>query len=402
MEVGELPVSPQALNSPAPISEPSRQVLQENPADVSDDDQMVICEEGGGVEIDLKCKEKVTDSDSESQSDVETSLENRSFPQQRFSPVSSKNSTDVTYRPKPIKAIIPTSDSTTKYSATSSSNTLSYYSPVNPSGITGFQPTGGAFKTMPVSPKVGKNEVKTDQNEIGEWSNFSDSCNNIVTVKSNDAVSQWVSSSGIQTTTISSKSNHTLTILKPQAKESSIIQMGDNHNQTNQFPNQPVTVAIFTGQPALCLSNDTERSQPVVVVASTPSEHPVQYVYMPPPFTVSDSSGRNLSLPVQLVPKTAAQSVIVSQPLNKPLSQGIPLQSDVQTSQTQISTSSSNSGRYTGCSEIVFLVLELFNMLQRFIFIRCMFICKLHSVNEFSIFQNSAVLERRSCYHYIT
>ena len=236
---------------------------------------------------------------------------------------------------------------------------------------------------MPVSPKVGKNEVKTDQNEIGEWSNFSDSCNNIVTVKSNDAVSQWVSSSGIQTTTISSKSNHTLTILKPQAKESSIIQMGDNHNQTNQFPNQPVTVAIFTGQPALCLSNDTERSQPVVVVASTPSEHPVQYVYMPPPFTVSDSSGRNLSLPVQLVPKTAAQSVIVSQPLNKPLSQGIPLQSDVQTSQTQISTSSSNSGRYTGCSEIVFLVLELFNMLQRFIFIRCMFICKLHSVNEF-------------------
>lgn len=29
-----------------------------------------------------------------------------------------------------------------------------YLSPVNPSGISGFQPTGGAFKTMPASPKV--------------------------------------------------------------------------------------------------------------------------------------------------------------------------------------------------------------------------------------------------------
>lgn len=29
-----------------------------------------------------------------------------------------------------------------------------YHSPVNPRGVTGFQPTGGAFKTMPVSPKV--------------------------------------------------------------------------------------------------------------------------------------------------------------------------------------------------------------------------------------------------------
>jgi hypothetical protein len=343
-EIGELPVSPQALNSPAPLSEPSRQILQDNQGDVSDDDQMVICEESGGVEIDLKCKEKVTDSDSESQSDLEASVENRSFPQTRFSPVSNK-STDVTYRPKPIKAIMPTSDSTTKYSSTASSSTLSFhYSPVNPSGITGFQPTGGAFKTMPVSPKVGKNEIKNDQNEVGEsWSNFNESSNN-VTVKNNDAVSQWVSSSGIQTSTISSKSNHTLTMLKPQAKQSSIIQMGDNHNQNNQFPNQPVTVAIFTGQPALCLSNDTERSQPVVVVASTPSEHPVQYVYMPPPFTASDSSGRNLSLPVQLVPKTAVQSVIVSQPLNKSINQGISSQSDVQSSQNQITTTSSNSG----------------------------------------------------------
>lgn len=29
-----------------------------------------------------------------------------------------------------------------------------YHSPVNPTGVSAFQPTGGAFKTMPVSPKV--------------------------------------------------------------------------------------------------------------------------------------------------------------------------------------------------------------------------------------------------------
>lgn len=29
-----------------------------------------------------------------------------------------------------------------------------YHSPVNPNGLSAFQPTGGAFKTMPASPKV--------------------------------------------------------------------------------------------------------------------------------------------------------------------------------------------------------------------------------------------------------
>lgn len=66
---------------------------------------MVVCEEPP-PEIDLKCKEKVTDSDSESQSDMEPILENKAFSQQRFSPVSQikPNSGEVTCRPKPIKA----------------------------------------------------------------------------------------------------------------------------------------------------------------------------------------------------------------------------------------------------------------------------------------------------------
>lgn len=65
----------------------------------------MICEDPQ-PEIDLKCKEKVNDSDSESQSDLEPLIENKAFPHQRFSPVSGiKTSTgEVTCRPKPIKA----------------------------------------------------------------------------------------------------------------------------------------------------------------------------------------------------------------------------------------------------------------------------------------------------------
>ena len=55
-----------------------------------------------GPHIDLKCKEKVTDSDTESQSDVESSTaESRAFSQQRFSPV--KNNQGDALRSKAIK-----------------------------------------------------------------------------------------------------------------------------------------------------------------------------------------------------------------------------------------------------------------------------------------------------------
>uniref|UniRef100_A0A8D8SKW0 Transcription factor capicua n=1 Tax=Cacopsylla melanoneura TaxID=428564 RepID=A0A8D8SKW0_9HEMI len=148
----------------------------------SDDDQMIICLEDS--EIDLKCKERVTDSDSESHSDVE----NKMFPQQRFSPAclllnnsmtsssgssatapvnSTSNTTtsiksplDITCRPKPIKARLPSGSSErevcTSPSKESSALSYPYHSPVNPVGLSAFQPTGGAFKTMPASPKVVK------------------------------------------------------------------------------------------------------------------------------------------------------------------------------------------------------------------------------------------------------
>lgn len=301
-EAGDMPASPRIHSPPHPVGG-QRALLQEQDTtgDVSDDDRMVICEDPAS-EIDLKCKEKVTDSDSESQSDLDL-LENRVY--QRYSPVTTNNCTEVTCRPKPIKAKMPSSD-TPKYSPVATSSALSFhFSPVNPSGVTGFQPTGGAFKTMPASPKV-KNEIN-DNHET--WSGTS------IINKPND-VSQWVNSSTIPTSSIQNKTNPPLAIQKPPLKPN--IQMNEGINQN--YSSQPLTVVIG-GQSTICLSNDSEHSQPFVVVASTASDIPV-HLYMPSSFNipVSDTNGRSLSLQgLQLLPKPTnqAQSVIVTQAQNK-------------------------------------------------------------------------------------
>lgn len=148
-------------------------IVEDIPDEIDDDDdQMVICEES--VEIDLKCKEKVTDSDSESQSDLEP-IENKVFLQQQFSPVLGTKitgSSEVTCRPKPIKARLPSSDTGLKYNSILGTKgpsvsvlTYPYHSPINPVGVSKFQPTGGAFKTMPISPKIIKDSVP--KTEIG-------------------------------------------------------------------------------------------------------------------------------------------------------------------------------------------------------------------------------------------
>lgn len=51
-----------------------------------------------------------------------------------------------------------------------------YHSPVNPTGATGFHPTGGAFITMPVSPKIVKPEVAKNEQQF----NTSYTVNNLV------------------------------------------------------------------------------------------------------------------------------------------------------------------------------------------------------------------------------
>ncbi|KAG5896688.1 hypothetical protein JTB14_002535 [Gonioctena quinquepunctata] len=307
-ETSDLPISPRLGDLTNTTDSTRQSQLQEldTAGDISDDDQMVICEDPG-PEIDLKCKEKVTDSDSESQSDLDSSLENRVF--HRFSPVTTNNCAEVTCRPKPIKARILSTE-TPKYSPVSTPTALGFhYSPVNPSGILGFQPTGGAFKTMPASPKVTKNDIKNEVNAIHEiWSGTS------IANKSSD-LSQWVNSSNIQTSALTSKTTNSFAILKPQMKQN-VIQVNNSIEQN--YSSQPLTVVIG-GQSTICLSNESESSQPFVVVASTASDIPVQ-LYMQPSFNipVSDTSGRSVSLKsLQLLSKPAhTQSVIVTQAQN--------------------------------------------------------------------------------------
>ena len=62
-------------------------------------------------DVDLKCKERVCDSETENETEADD-FENRAFPQQRFSPAISRQAkSDVTFKPKPIKVMPPGDES---------------------------------------------------------------------------------------------------------------------------------------------------------------------------------------------------------------------------------------------------------------------------------------------------
>lgn len=351
----------------------------DNRDEVSDDDQMVICEENT-TEIDLKCKEKV-DSDSESQSDVEPIIENKAFPQQRFSPVSSSTvsggSMEITCRPKPIKARLPSTENAVKYHTLSgnkysSVNNLSsypYHSPVNPVGVSKFQPTGGAFKTMPISPKVIKKTEHVPQISKSDVEVTHTVWSGSKSITSNNETSNkhWVCTSSAPQTPNQAQSVQTINTSKSAAmialfkqNHSGIVQIG---GEQQSYQGQPVTLTILnspsipTSNATICLSSNptsyanlvmksqesdtSAQSQSTqshcppnlvstVVVASSASDshNSVQYLvptvqYMPQTgFSIpisGDSNTRNISIhqfptvPVQFVPKSCAQSVIVTQ-----------------------------------------------------------------------------------------
>ncbi|KAK0169787.1 hypothetical protein PV328_010428 [Microctonus aethiopoides] len=152
-------------------------VKQEEEINTSDDDQqMVICED---VQLDVepKSKEKINRNVS---GDIQEEDMEKNYLQPRHSPVTGQKleaqnvNVEITCRPKPIKALLPSTaiETATKYHHTSIDKggtvsvlaTYPYHSPVNPTGVSGFQPKGGAFITMPISPKVIKPEpIKGDQ-----------------------------------------------------------------------------------------------------------------------------------------------------------------------------------------------------------------------------------------------
>lgn len=92
---------------PLQIENAEVDVKQDDDANGSDDDQMVICEDPQ-PEIDLKCKDKLTDSDNDVQDE---DAEKKCYNQSQFSPVSGPKreavnvKQEITCRPKPIKGI---------------------------------------------------------------------------------------------------------------------------------------------------------------------------------------------------------------------------------------------------------------------------------------------------------
>lgn len=90
------------MEMPLQVETAESDIKQDEDGNASDEDQMVICEDPQ-PEIDLKCKDKLTDSDNDIQDE---DGEKKCYSQSRFSPVSGQKMSvkqEVTCRPKPIK-----------------------------------------------------------------------------------------------------------------------------------------------------------------------------------------------------------------------------------------------------------------------------------------------------------
>ena len=102
--------------------------------------------------MDLNCQEHVSDSETDSTHEDDNLIENRAFPQQRFSPVMKHTPSEIPYRPKPIKRIL---DSTAKGDPSSpAGGIMSHHSysdgliPRPSSNGSNFQPKGAVFKAQ--------------------------------------------------------------------------------------------------------------------------------------------------------------------------------------------------------------------------------------------------------------
>ncbi|XP_020282979.1 putative transcription factor capicua isoform X3 [Pseudomyrmex gracilis] len=300
---------------PLPTENAEVDVKQDDDANGSDDDQMVICEDPQ-PEIDLKCKDKMTDSDN----DVQDEDAEKKRYQSQFSPVSGQKrevinvKQEITCRPKPIKARIPSTgiESTTKYHHTSMdkgstvsvlSSTYPYHSPVNPTGVSGFQPTGGAFITMPISPKVIKPEpVKSEQQYSTQYS-----VNNLVSIHTENGRNMPKFTAAPILHTIGSKPM--MALLKQQQPLQSL---GTTLRPlTSTVPYQPPLTLTLLDNDLVAVSKSQQGSQ---YLNPTPS-HPRIYGGFQIPIT--DAGSRNNSISVQSMVsnnKMEIQSVIVSKP----------------------------------------------------------------------------------------
>lgn len=147
--------------SPKPLPPLQPRQRLESEETLSDEERMIIDEDGDDdviaddmtPSLDLKCREHVGDSDSETESETET-IERKVFPQQRFSAQSIKPPSDGPCRPRPIKARPEESPASKDSSGESREE--------HPRPVSSFNPQGTVFKAHSPRRKsdAGNNYVK--------------------------------------------------------------------------------------------------------------------------------------------------------------------------------------------------------------------------------------------------
>ncbi|KAL0123954.1 hypothetical protein PUN28_006048 [Cardiocondyla obscurior] len=308
--------------SEIPLQIAETDIKQDDDTNGSDDDQMVICEDPQ-PEIDLKCKDKLTDSDNDAQDE---DAEKKCYNQSQFSVSGQKRDMinvkqEITCRPKPIKARIPSTgiESTTNYHHTTMdkgstvsvlSSTYPYHSPVNPTGVSGFQPTGGAFITMPISPKVIKPEpVKGEQQYSTQYN-----VNNLVSIHTENGRNIPKFTAAPVLHTIGSKPM--MALLKQQ--QPPLQSLGTTLRPlTSTVPYQPSLTVTLLDNDLVAVSKPQQGSQ---YLNPTP---PHSRMYGGFQIPISDAGSRNNSISVQSLVsnnKMEIQSVIVSKPYSTALS----------------------------------------------------------------------------------
>lgn len=111
----------------------------------------------------------------------------------------STGSTDSKYQPKTVNSREPATPSL-----------YPYHSPINPVGVSPFQPTGGAFKLMPASPKIKNPSDQFPQQQTSEptWTSGSETWNKTKLINTNNwaaSTAEWNNNKPTTTTTVNSK-----------------------------------------------------------------------------------------------------------------------------------------------------------------------------------------------------
>lgn len=151
----------------------------------------------------------------------------------------STGSTDSKYQPKTVNSREPTTPIS-----------YPYHSPINPVGVSPFQPTPGAFKLMPASPKIKNPSDQFPQQTSSEltWtSSGSETWNQTKLINTNAwaaSTAEW-NNSKPTTTTVNSK-----IVVTPIAQQNIFHYTSSSNNDTEQKPACSVR-QVINGHPVL-------------------------------------------------------------------------------------------------------------------------------------------------------